>query len=359
MSRFFSMSATLGCLIGILASSCLEPTEVSAVAPEEMVSAPAEVGNDSVADAPVSLFPDTLGGKLATVTVVDSRQLSYRVFGKEQFGALRDIAPDARLFLHLQVGSAVELEGLLERLEPLRGEFPHVSVASFPADLNGLPVARKKKAFFASLVPLVRFHNEVIVARRQRLERLGNSREWNADDRSFVEEMCRHYRLKEVDTPLATIEDTLRILLRRADQIPPSLALTQAAIESGWGGSRFSRRGNNLFGQRVWDGEVPGMAPLEGEKPKFRLAVFSTIGASMRSYMRNLNTHPAYVELRLLREQMRRRGDALDPVKLAGTLQQYSTRRQEYVEDVIGFIEYNDLRRYDATPVDAADDSSF
>lgn len=344
MFRFLNMSAALGGFIGFLVSGCLDPAESPAVPRKRPASAQL-------------VFPDTLGGELVAVTVVDSRQLRYRLVGKERLYLLQNLAPDARLFHHVRVDSAVELEGLLEKLAPLKEGSPYISVASFPADLNDLPVPRKKEAFFRSVLPLVYFHNEVIAARRERLEQLGQTR--GRDDRLFLEEMCQHYRLEEYDAPLATLEDTLRVLLRRADQIPPSLALAQAAIESGWGESRFSRRGNNLFGQRVWDEEVPGMAPLKGEKPKFRLAVFPTIGASIRSYMRNLNTHPAYAEFRRLRQQMRQRGVPFDPVALAGALQQYSTRRQGYVEDVVGFIEFNELERYDRVAVGAPGESSI
>jgi len=113
-----------------------------------------------------------------------------------------------------------------------------------------------------------------------------------------------------------------------------------------------------VIGQRVWESEAPSMVPLEGRQAKFRLAVFPTIGASIRSYMRNLNTHPAYEEFRRQRRQMRRQGALLDPVTLAGGMVEYSTRGQEYVEEVVGFIEFNDLRRFDRSATEAPGGSS-
>jgi len=355
MFRFLNMGAMLGGFIGILVSSCLEPAEAPAKTWTQKSTA--RITADPSSAAP--LLPDSLEGELVAVTVVDGRQLNYRLVSRERFYLLQKLAPDTRLFHHVRVDSARQLENLLDEFAAQGDAFPHISVASFPADLNDLPVPRKKEVFFHAVLPLVRFHNEVIAARRNRLEQFARTRFRNPDDRSFLEEMCRYYRLEDYDAPLGSLDDTLRVLLRRADQVPPSIALAQAAIESGWGGSRYSRRGNNLFGQRVWDGEAPGLALLEGEQPRFRLAVFPTIGASIRSYMRNLNTHPAYAEFRRLRQQLRQQGDPLDPLALVGTLQEYSTRRQEYVEELIGFIEFNGLRRYDMTAVDAADEPSL
>ena len=50
-------------------------------------------------------------------------------------------------------------------------------------------------------------------------------------------------------------------LKRRVDIVPPSLALAQAAEESGWGTSRFAIKGNSLFGQ--WDFSGKGIKPKE------------------------------------------------------------------------------------------------
>jgi Bax protein len=306
-------------------------------------------------DAPASpalLLPDIPGGKLVAVTVVDDRQLLYRLIEREQFNQLKDVGAAARLFFHLEVDSAAALEKVLKRLGGNESGLPNVSLASFPTDLQLLPVPRKKDAFFRSLLPLVVFHNEVSAARRRRLEQLRMETSSGSEDSLFLAEMCRYYRLDRQEMNLETPADTLTALLERVDQIPPSLALAQAAIESGWGGSRFSKEGNNLFGQRVWSADG-GMAPKEVEKARFRLAVFATIGGSIRSYMRNLNSHPAYAEFRRLRRDMREGGGVLDPRVLTGGLQRYSTRGQEYVDDLIGFIEYNDLRRFDRAVLDA------
>ena len=311
-------------------------------------------------DAPTSpalLLPDIADGELVAVTVVDDRQLLYRLVEGEQFQELKEVDSDTRLFFHLRVDSAASLERVLERLGGDESELPNVSVASLPADLQLLPVARKKEAFFRSLLPLVVFHNDVTAARRRRLEQLRTRTSTGSADSLFLAGMCRYYRLEGQEMNLETPEDTLAALLERVDQIPPSLALAQAAIESGWGGSRFSKKGNNLFGQRVWATDK-GMAPKEVEKSRFRLAIFPTIGASVRSYMRNLNSHFAYVEFRRLRRDMRDGGGVLDSRVLTGGLRRYSTRGQEYVDDLLGFIKYNDLKRFDRAVLGAVPKSN-
>jgi len=304
---------------------------------------------------PTLLSADSLGGELLAVTAVDDRLLFPRLIEKKDFDQLKEMGSETRLFFHLKVDSAALLEELLERLDADEAGLPNVSVASLPIDLQQLPVPRKKKAFFRSLLPLVIFNNEVIATQRQRLEQLRKGAAAVSEDSLFLAEMCRYYRLERQEGALGSPADTLAALLERADRIPPSLALAQAAIESGWGGSRFSKEGNNLFGQRVWAADG-GIAPKEVEKSRFRLAVFPTIGASIRSYMRNLNSHPAYGELRRLRREMRKGEGEFDSRVLSGGLRRYSTRGQEYVDDVLGFIEYNDLRRFDRavlTPVRA------
>ena len=289
-------------------------------------------------------FPESLKDELMGVTVADPDSLRYRLVRREQFHLLERTAPASHLFLHLRVDSAARLEAVLER--PASGRH-NLSAASLPGDLGDLPVSRKKEIFFRALLPIIVFHNQIIAARRDRLQGLERSGVPDEESRRFLRDMCGYYRLGSGQGTLPALSDTLRALLERVDRIPPSLALAQAAIESGWGSSRFSREGNNLFGQRVWGEEAEGLVPGKGENPRFRLAVFPTIGASVRSYMRNLNTHPAYEDFRRLRRRMRDQGRELDSLALSGALHRYSTRGRAYTDDLRHFIRYNHLTRFD------------
>ncbi|MFT5089088.1 MAG: Bax protein [Candidatus Latescibacterota bacterium] len=282
------------------------------------------------------------------VSVVDRETQTYHFVRAEHVDTLL-LKADARLFFHLRADGAASAGELLQRSGTT------TSLASIPSDIDQLPVADKKSLFFSVLHPIVDFHNKTIIARRMRLQHIGDS----AADRAFMQAMSEHYALARHGEALSTRSDSLRELLRRIDIIPPSLALAQGAIESGWGTSRFARRGNNLFGQRVWRKDLGGLQAQGATEARFRLAVYATISASVRSYMRNLNSHPAYAELRLLRaelraelhaelhEQTRARSEVVAGDSLAAGLLRYSTRGEEYVRDVRRMIRGNKLGRLD------------
>src|SRR5690606_19969249 len=98
-------------------------------------------------------------------------------------------------------------------------------------------------------------------------------------------------------------------LLLKVDIVPPSLALAQSIEESGWGTSYFARTGNALFGQRGWGSDTPGMAPaVQKAGDTFRVRAFPWVLDAVKAYVHNLNTHPAYAELRRLRAEAREKG---------------------------------------------------
>ena len=137
----------------------------------------------------------------------------------------------------------------------------------------------------------------------------------------------------------------------RVDVVPPSLSLAQAASESGWGTSRFAAEGNSLFGQWTWG---KGLKPAEQRTSKlgdYRVAAFDSTGQAAFSYALNLNTAPAYRDLRLKRAELRRQNLRMSGTVLADTLAKYSERGQAYVNDLKALIRTNRL--------DAADDASL
>jgi uncharacterized FlgJ-related protein len=138
-------------------------------------------------------------------------------------------------------------------------------------------------------------------------------------------------------------------LLERVDIVPVSLALSQAAEESGWGTSRFAAEGNALFGQWTWGGE--GIKPEQQRAAlgDHRIAAFESPLQSVMAYMHNLNTHPAYAELRAMRARLRREGQPIRGRKLAEALTKYSERGQAYVDSLHAIMSVNHL--------DAADEA--
>ena len=123
----------------------------------------------------------------------------------------------------------------------------------------------------------------------------------------------------------------------RVDAIPPSMALVQSAIESGWGSSRFAKEGNAMFGQWTTSGGI------KAKGSDARLAAFPDPRESLNAYCLNLNTHPSYAPFRTARAEMRKANRPLDGSKLADYLGSYSEKGDEYIELVIGMIKRDRL----------------
>jgi Bax protein len=152
-------------------------------------------------------------------------------------------------------------------------------------------------------------------------------------DESWLAELAERYQSRSAE-PAA--------LLRRVDVVPPSLALAQAAEESGWGTSRFVRQGNNLFGQIAAAGLIP-----QDDSSGPAMASFDSLHGAVRAYVQNLNAHPAYDNLRRVRAQIRARGGFPDGHSRAGALGAYSEHGQAYIDGIRALIRHNGLLRFD------------
>ena len=102
--------------------------------------------------------------------------------------------------------------------------------------------------------------------------------------------------------------DYLNFTTDRHSRVPTSIIIAMAGIESGWGTSRFSLEGNNLFGIRTWDLEKDHMKPLGVENAKFGLRKYDTKCDSVKDMIRNLNTHTAYTDFRVERAEQIKKG---------------------------------------------------
>ena len=130
------------------------------------------------------------------------------------------------------------------------------------------------------------------------------------------------------------------------DEIPTSLALAQAAKETGWGTSRFALEGNALFGQWTWSGE--GLKPKDSDSSEgHKVMKFNILQASVRAYQRNLNTHKSYKEFRKARAELRSQGKELDSIILSEHLDKYAETGTKYVEILQQIIEQNNLKDFD------------
>lgn len=122
------------------------------------------------------------------------------------------------------------------------------------------------------------------------------------------------------------------------ERVPLEMLVAQAALESAWGKSRFAVKANNLFGIRVFKKETPHLLPLGVDKwPGWGVRIFETKCDSVKEYLRILNTHPAYIDFRELRNQMLKANKPLDAKKLIKTLKSFSTT-EDYDMRVINMM---------------------
>lgn len=226
--------------------------------------------------------------------------------------------------------------------DDVRVETPgEVSLPDFVSIEN---TAERKQAFVAFLRPIVEYENELILEQRKRLlellEQLDEGDEVAGHERTWLAEQAELYRVK-ADDDLARA----RRLRQKIDIVPLSLTLAQAALESGWGTSRFAREGNNLFGQWCFEsgcGIVPEQRP---DHAQYEVESFDTVGGSVRSYLRNLNSHPAYEPVRRIRAEARSEGRQPTGMEMAAGLIHYAAIGETYVEHIRTVIRRNNLHR--------------
>ena len=197
---------------------------------------------------------------------------------------------------------------------------------------------KKRKEFFIQIVlPLILEENKNIKLDRNRLFSIINKSNNSKSEKLWLEKKYKQYGIPSRD---------LSILKRRMDIVPVSLALAQAAKETGWGTSRFAQQGNALFGQWTWSGE--GLKPKDAEKNEgHKVMKFNVLQASVRAYQRNINTHSSNEDFRLARAKLRDLGEPLDSMILSEYLDKYAETGNEYVKVLQKIIQQNNLKDFD------------
>ena len=223
-------------------------------------------------------------------------------------------------------------------------EVPRIEITHIPQRWQDqaphIPVKDKKNIFFRLAIPGILLANEKITAdRKQLLNKIKNSKIKND---KWLLQLSKKYKVISADHSTLNKND-LDSLKNRLDIIPPSLALAQAAEESGWGTSRFAIQGNSLFGQ--WDFSGNGMTPKNQRKElgHYGIAKFDTPQQSVEAYILNLNTHSAYKKLRDKRASMRENNTNPTGWELAKKLDKYSERGVHYVESLHKIMSLNKL----------------
>lgn len=216
---------------------------------------------------------------------------------------------------------------------------PAIFTPRMPAEIGDLTVQERKQLFVRIMLPLILAANDKIAAERTMLAKA---------DTTQLLALAKSYRVKTDTQDSETMRpEMLRTELdKRIRPLPVSLALAQAAIESGWGTSRFTKEANALYGQWAWRAE-DGVKPLEASNSRAVIRKFDTLQESVHSYMKNLNSHYAYEALRDVRAQLAQQGRTADGFDLAPYLSNYAETGAEYVETIRNVIGRNNFTNFD------------
>ena len=213
-----------------------------------------------------------------------------------------------------------------------------IYLTKLPKDLKTLGDTKKKRELFIKIIlPLILSENNKIIEDRKRLFKVLAKNFNTAGERVWLRRRFKEYKIEDGD---------LSKLKMRMDIIPVSVALAQAANESGWGTSRFALEGNALFGQWTWSKK--GISPKNQDPDKtHKILQFQVLKASVRAYKNNLNTHNAYKEFREARAQLRQEGAEIMGLELTKYLSNYASIGVKYVEILENIIVRNSLTDFD------------
>ena len=213
-----------------------------------------------------------------------------------------------------------------------------IYLTKLPKDLKTLGNTNQKRELFIKIIlPLILDENEKITDDRKKLFKILSKNFNTAGERYWLKRRFKEYKIDDQD---------LSKLKIRMDIIPVSIALAQAANESGWGTSRFAREGNALFGQWTWSKK--GISTKNKDpNASHKVLQFQILKASVRAYKNNLNTHNAYKEFREERAKIREAEDKINGLLLTKYLKNYAGIGIKYVEILNAIISKNSLTDFD------------
>ena len=213
-----------------------------------------------------------------------------------------------------------------------------IYLTKLPKDIKSLGNTNQKRDLFIKIVlPLILAENEKINEDRKKLFKILNKNFNTIGERVWLKRRFKEYKIEDGD---------LAKLKMRMDIVPVSIAIAQAANESGWGTSRFALEGNALFGQWTWSKK--GISPADQDPNKsHKVLQFQILRASVRAYKNNLNTHNAYQEFREARAKLRQNNEAINGLDLVKYLKNYAAIGEQYVAILGDIIEKNSLTDFD------------
>ena len=246
---------------------------------------------------------------------------------------IEDVSLDTKITLNLFEDLKYDLKGIRSGalVKP-------IYLSKLPKDLKKLKSTQKKKDTFIKIVmPLILDENNKISENRKKLFKILGKQNNSRGERVWLKRRFEDYGIKNEDVTALKI---------KMDVIPVSIAIAQAAKESGWGTSRFALEGNAMFGQWTWGKK--GISPLKREKNKdHKILKFPILRSSVKAYINNLNTHNGYREFREKRAELRRKNKKISGVVLVKYLHNYAATGSEYTKVLEKIIEQNQLTDFD------------
>ena len=244
-----------------------------------------------------------------------------------------DVSLDTKITLNLFEDLKYDLKGIRSGalVKP-------IYLSKLPKDLRKLKSTQKKKDTFIKIVmPLILDENNKILENRKKLFKILGKQNNSRGERVWLKRRFEDYEIKNEDVTELKI---------RMDIVPVSIAIAQAAKESGWGTSRFALEGNAMFGQWTWGKK--GISPLKKEKNQdHKILKFPILRSSVKAYKNNLNTHNGYKEFREKRADLRRKNKKISGVVLVQYLYNYAATGSEYTKILKKIIEQNQLTDFD------------
>ncbi|MBZ4675623.1 MAG: hypothetical protein JG782_242 [Anaerophaga sp.] len=201
-------------------------------------------------------------------------------------------------------------------------------------DFSELSVKDRKKKFVHLMLPAILLAQEKIAVERLQIERLlkkTKEQGFSSEDSIVLNNFLEKFNAKNESD-----------LLNRLHPHPASIVLAQAAIESGWGSSRFFKEANNAFGIWSYNSDEQRIVAGEsrGENTIF-LRSYDTLFDSVYDYLLVIARGSAYKDFRKSRMKSQ------NPYRLIWFLSNYSEKRLGYVVSLRNVIEFNDLSQYD------------
>ena len=245
----------------------------------------------------------------------------------------QDISLDTKVTLNL-------FEDLKYDLKSIRtgAMVKPIYLSKLPKDLKKIKsTTTKKNTFIKIVMPLIIDENNKILENRKKLFKILAKPNNSRGEKVWLKRRFEDYGIKNEDITELKI---------RMDIVPVSIAIAQAAKESGWGTSRFALEGNAMFGQWTWGKK--GIAPLDRDKNQaHKILKFPILRSSVQAYKNNLNTHKGYSEFRKKRAELRKQNKKISGLELVKYLHNYAATGTEYTKVLKKIIDQNQLTDFD------------